>query len=97
MTFWELEVRSKEDSRRRIRAARSNPPGGAGLERSTVFDAALEQAQQQFVAAAGDPNASVRPDVALLRWVERQSACRLTVAWRPSRMSWYKLYQFHSA
>jgi YaaC-like Protein len=53
MTWLDLGMRSKEDSWRRIRAARGNPPGGFGLERAAVFDAALEQAQQQFLAAAG--------------------------------------------
>jgi YaaC-like Protein len=53
MTYWDLGVRSRDESWRRVRASRSNPPGGAGLERAAVYDAALEQAQQQFLAAAG--------------------------------------------
>ncbi|MDQ0662545.1 hypothetical protein QFZ35_001043 [Arthrobacter ulcerisalmonis] len=50
--YFELESDSPEESWRRIRALRSGPPPGMPSSRQTLFTSSLEQAQQQFEAAA---------------------------------------------
>jgi len=50
--IFESESDSPEESWRRIRALRSQPPAGMPTSRRTLFSSSLEQAQQQFEAAA---------------------------------------------
>ena len=50
--MFELESDSTEESWRRIRTLRSCPPGSMPASRSQLFASSLEQAQQQFTAAA---------------------------------------------
>jgi hypothetical protein len=50
--YFELESDSPEESWRRIRALRSEPPAGMPTSRQTLFSSSLEQAQQQFESAA---------------------------------------------
>ncbi len=51
--YFESDSDSPEESWRRIRALRSGPPAGMPASRRTLFSSSLEQAQQQFEAAAG--------------------------------------------
>jgi hypothetical protein len=50
--IFESDSDSPEESWRRIRALRSSPPAGMPASRQKLFTSSLEQAQQQFEAAA---------------------------------------------
>jgi YaaC-like Protein len=52
MTFWDMARRDRGDSWRRIRSLRSRPPSRVNADRRSTYAAALEQAEQQFDAAA---------------------------------------------
>jgi hypothetical protein len=52
MTFWDMARRDRGDSWRRIRSLRSLPPSRVNADRRSTYAAALEQAEQQFDAAA---------------------------------------------
>lgn len=52
VTFDEMTMRTSRDSWRAIRSMRHSPPGDARDGHAVLFNSALEQAQQQFVAAS---------------------------------------------
>lgn len=52
MTLWDMARRDRVDSWRRIRSLRSHPPSRVNADRRSTYAAALEQAEQQFDAAA---------------------------------------------
>jgi hypothetical protein len=52
MTWWDMARRDRVDSWRRIRGLRSHPPARVNARRRATYAAALEQAEQQFDAAA---------------------------------------------
>ena len=52
MTYWDLARRGRADTWRRIRALRGHPPSRVNSDRRATYAAALEQAEQQFAAAA---------------------------------------------
>jgi hypothetical protein len=52
MTLWDMARRDRVDSWRRIRSLRSHPPARVNADRRSTYAAALEQAEQQFTAAA---------------------------------------------
>ena len=51
-TFWDLSLYTRSESWRRVRSLRAQPPIGVLDDRRLIFAAALEQAEQQFLAAA---------------------------------------------
>lgn len=51
-TWFELSLRSKEQVWRSLRGRRAKPPATGDAERAATFRSALEQAEQQFRAAA---------------------------------------------
>lgn len=52
MTLWDMARRDRVDSWRRIRRLRTHPPSRVTTERRATYAASLEQAEQQFEAAA---------------------------------------------
>jgi hypothetical protein len=52
MTLWDMARRERVDSWRRIRKLRSHPRSRVNADRRSTYAAALEQAEQQFDAAA---------------------------------------------
>jgi hypothetical protein len=51
-TYWDLSLQTRSESWRRVRSLRAQPPIGVLDDRRLLFAAALEQAEQQFLAAA---------------------------------------------
>ena len=83
-TNWEMSLSSRDESWRRLRSLRAKPPALVDQTRTALFSAALEQAEQQFVAASA---VGVQSRPLNLFYGLSQAGRALAAAWTPRARS----------